>query len=229
MARDAQPRQVGRPARISRDNIIDTVLEIGIDRATIAAVAERLTVDPSTLYGHIKNRDDMLGEAADRAIRQARWPQEAMTDWRTFLEAIADRLWELYCNNSGLAQHLRSMPIAPPALLSRSAQIVTTLVELFDIPLGEAALAVDSIGDSVIDSFIFVSQLDSKTNPDGPTMRAGALASLHEAMEAGVDEQLADYITVLEEALGQDGVPGDYWKDKIALILDGLTYRLEKL
>ncbi len=218
-------RPVGRPPRISRGRVVDAVLEMGIDRATIAGVAERLGVDPSTLYGHVDSRDHMLAVAADAAVARARWPSEAEGDWRAFLTAIADSLWRLYRDHPGLAVHLRGMQSIPPALMARSAQVVATLRERFGLDVFQAALVTDTVGDTVIDSFLTIARLEGPSTSDPHrTQRDRAL----DALDPDGAPAPQDYVTVLHEALGSPGGAEDWWREKVQLVLDGLAFRLER-
>jgi AcrR family transcriptional regulator len=68
-AADGQRRR-GRPPRISRDDIVDAACELGIENLTMAAVAERLGVTHQSLYGWVRDRDELIDLVSDRLIRQ---------------------------------------------------------------------------------------------------------------------------------------------------------------
>ncbi len=78
---------MGRPPKISREQILDTVLAIGFDEATASEVARRLNVDQSALYRHVRNRESMLREASERAFERYVQP-EATDDWRDYLNGF---------------------------------------------------------------------------------------------------------------------------------------------
>ena len=65
--------KAGRPARISRNAIAEAALDIGLGNATMVAIAERLGVDHSSLYRHVKGRDDILSAAIDAAVGRVDW------------------------------------------------------------------------------------------------------------------------------------------------------------
>ena len=66
--KSAKQSTAGRPARISRDDVAEAALAIGLDKVTLAAIGKRLGVDHSSLYRHVSGRDDILLAAADRVI-----------------------------------------------------------------------------------------------------------------------------------------------------------------
>jgi AcrR family transcriptional regulator len=87
-------RQRGRPALISRDQIVDAALEIGLDRITMASVADRLGVTTPALYTHVSGRDELASLVVARLLEQFEAALDAGTDWRTFLRSYAGTLRE---------------------------------------------------------------------------------------------------------------------------------------
>ncbi len=200
---------MGRPPRISRAAVVDAVLEIGLDRATIAEVAARLGVDPSTLYGHVRGRDDMLAAAADTALARAPWPPADDGDWRSYLTSLADGLWELYSRTPGLALHLRATTSVVPTLVARSTEVVTTLCERFGFVLFDAALLTDAVGDTVIDSYLTVAAFDGASEvAPGQRARDATAGALGGAAPGGADVAGAPGGAGMAGAPGGAGVPG---------------------
>ncbi|WP_051798478.1 TetR/AcrR family transcriptional regulator [Catenuloplanes japonicus] len=210
---------VGRPARISRADIVDAVLELGFDAATASAVARRLRVDTSTLYGHVKNTADMLDAAAEAAVAGAPWPAPT-GPWRDYLIACAEAMWAMFEATPGLAHRLRTMVSVPPSLARLSAEVTTHLLAELHCDVRFAVLIIDTIGDMTIDSHLTVEALDAPVPgvPGAPTGREQALR------HAGS----GPYAEVLRDAMGEPGAPGTWWRDKLDLVLDGIAYRLER-
>jgi|SRR5579863_4267469 len=63
-----QSRRIGRPPRISGDDIVRAVLDIGLDRATITNVAQALKVSATGLRHHVKTREDLLELALHHSV-----------------------------------------------------------------------------------------------------------------------------------------------------------------
>lgn len=221
------PRRVGRPALISRDAIVDAVLEIGLDKTTTSAVAARLGVDQSTLYGHIANREDMLDAAADAAIGRSAWPEPATVSWREYLLACADALWELFRDTPGLAAHLRAMTSVPAALTLRATATIRQLLDFgFDLPL--AALAVDTVGDIIADSYLIGETLHNA--PGAAVETSGSRAQLEASIDAAAElagEIGAGYAAIIRDAIGSPDNPSTWWREKVLLVLDGVGARLD--
>jgi len=65
----------GRPAKLSRDGICQAALELlaDTDAATFSmrALGDYLGVDPTAVYRHFSDKDDLLREVGDRALTPA--------------------------------------------------------------------------------------------------------------------------------------------------------------
>ena len=75
----AQPtgRRAGRPRRLTLDQILDAGLAIGLDNnLTMAAVAERLGVSATVLYGYVSGREELIRFASARAAMDHDFPND---------------------------------------------------------------------------------------------------------------------------------------------------------
>jgi len=88
-------RSVGRPARVDLKSIIDAALQIGLDRVTMKAVAERLDVGIATLYQHVRNRDDLIRMGALRLSLTRRTPEDSNQHWAELATQYAKSLFEV--------------------------------------------------------------------------------------------------------------------------------------
>jgi len=96
MPRSAAPRRLGRPARLSRESILDACVAL-LDRSpreplTVARIAAEVNAVPAALYRHFGSVDDLLDGVLGRVLggvglevrRRARWPAQ-IRDWMTAL------------------------------------------------------------------------------------------------------------------------------------------------
>ena len=121
----AAPRRVGRPPRISREQIAEAAVEIGLGELTLRAVAERLGVSIPALYHHVESKDDLVRLAADHAARRAVLPDDRGQHWA---------LWLLEW-----ARYNRDVFFADPALLGeylRGGISLAAIAEREDVILG---------------------------------------------------------------------------------------------
>lgn len=108
-------RGPGRPARISRQQIIEAAVslsrDVGLDELRMSAVAARLGVRPSALNYYITDRDELVELAA---AAQLDWPPleewlpEHVPDWREWARAIAHHARASFLAKPDLAVHIRS-------------------------------------------------------------------------------------------------------------------------
>ncbi|WP_449408987.1 TetR/AcrR family transcriptional regulator [Microbacterium maritypicum] len=221
------PPRRGRPPLTSRAAILDAVLEIGLDRATTSAVAERLGVDQSTLYRHISSREEMLDAAVGVAAARAVWPDPG-EDWAQYLRDCAQAMWTMFVSTPGLAQRVRGMTSMPEAFVFQAYRIVEHLTVALGFSFREAALIVDTIGDMTADSYLTIELLDREVDGER-TFRELAIETMEDAGDAVPDEGMAqEYLEVMRDAMGEQGNPSSWWRDKVELVIDGVRLRLER-
>lgn len=101
-APDGRPRRRGRPALsgarpLSRERIIDAALAMTSRTErhplTFRALGERLGVDPSALYRHIRSKDELLLAVADAINGRAVSGFARTGVWRADLEDLLRRLF----------------------------------------------------------------------------------------------------------------------------------------
>lgn len=97
---DASQRpKVGRPARLDRAMIARAAHEIGLDRVTMKAVADRLGASVPGLYHYVEGRDDLMRLAAEYAASQMEIPVDRGQHWTEWLLE-----WARYSHDAFLAQ-----------------------------------------------------------------------------------------------------------------------------
>jgi AcrR family transcriptional regulator len=101
-------RPPGRPAQISRDQIVEAASRAeNLDTLTMRELAGRLNVSHGALYRWVKNRDelfDLISEVLIDRILPAE--QEADPGWRPRLARIAWIMHDQYLALPGYATHL---------------------------------------------------------------------------------------------------------------------------
>ncbi len=75
----------GRPRRISKQQIVEAALEIGLDSFSIQGIADRLGVTAPALYGHVRGRDEIVELVAADLIGRLEVAIDADADWRDWL------------------------------------------------------------------------------------------------------------------------------------------------
>ena len=105
-ADSAQARRPGRPARISREAIVRTALEIlahtPVEVFTLKMLSDRLGTATTAIYKYFDGREAVLTAVADEVCRRFRQPKPAVR-WQQTLLAW---LW-------ALSRHAQRYPVMP--------------------------------------------------------------------------------------------------------------------
>lgn len=95
-----RPRR-DRGTPLSSELIIDRALELtereGAQALTMRRLGEELGVDPTAVYRHFRDKDDLVLACMDRIIDNAYTalePRLDRTDWRGVLRAVAEHSWQ---------------------------------------------------------------------------------------------------------------------------------------
>ena len=80
-----QGARVGRPPTISTAQIAEAALDVGLERATVRNVAERLGMSVPGLYHHVRTREELLAMAAAHTLGALELPEDRGQEWEEWL------------------------------------------------------------------------------------------------------------------------------------------------
>jgi TetR/AcrR family tetracycline transcriptional repressor len=116
---------------VTRDQIIGAaVLAVKTghyEKMTIRSLAADLGVAPMTLYGHIKDRDDLLDEVTDRLLAECWRPRKDFVTWQEWIMEVARRFRRLLVNRPAVLHVFLSHPVASPAAVERMDAMLEVL------------------------------------------------------------------------------------------------------
>ena len=82
----------GRPATITRDDVVDAALllarRVGLDRFTMTQLAEELGVAPMTAYYHVSNRSELTQLVVDELLNRVEIPGLDEGPWDVRLKTL---------------------------------------------------------------------------------------------------------------------------------------------
>lgn len=142
----AGPKLGRKPAFTARDAVAAALAE-GIDRFTLAAVAQRLGVVTAAIYRLFPSRDDLVIACLDTVGATIATP-ELGQHWRETLRLWADECWRLCEQYPGLSRLVFAFPAAP----TRIADIVELYADNLAVhgkTRRQAMFALDFLGDTV--------------------------------------------------------------------------------
>jgi len=134
---DATSRQDGEAAgrapwgSISREDIVAAATGIvtagGHEEMSIRSLAASLGVAPMSLYRHIRDKDDLLGEVADRLLAGAWRPAAAEDDWQAWIIEAASRLRDFLVSQPAALHVYLGHPVVSPAAIDRMNAMMSVL------------------------------------------------------------------------------------------------------
>ena len=215
-------RKRGRPSRITRESIARAALEIGVNKATIPLIALHLGIDHSSLYHHVKGRDEIISIAAEMAIKELNWRAPDAVTWREELIVLTDSIWALYDQNPGLAEAINHAEVTPKNGVLSFAESVSRL-QSKGFPLDEAVVAVDILVDMVKECFLGWWSI-VKDETDG-RLRRDRMIEIWESEAQNTPEKAAQINAMVD--IMKTG-PRKWWEAKRDIVLDGIAITRER-
>ncbi len=175
----AAPRPPGRPARTSLDALVAAALELGLDAFTLVAVAERVGVAESTVYGYVPTREALWSLAAARAFEEL--DVEADADgWGSYVDLVAERTVALARRHRGLREYLYAGPYEPATLATFEALITRVRQWLPDV---DEHLAFVLVSRPVVTSLAYIG--DPVLEPLAPWLRRALIRGMADLLATG--------------------------------------------
>jgi len=81
--------RIGRPPRVTTDQIAEAALEIGLDQATVRSVAEHLGMSVPGLRYYVRTREELLAMAAAHGLGELPLPPDDGQPWAEWLVAYS--------------------------------------------------------------------------------------------------------------------------------------------
>ncbi|GAA5149104.1 TetR family transcriptional regulator ActII [Pseudonocardia eucalypti] len=146
-------RQRATAERLTTDALVDAVAALiesgGVEALTMRRLAQECGVGVTTLYGHVRTKDELLGLFADRLLGRIRPPEESLP-WDEQVGAIFRAVYEILVDHPELAQIVGRQPVPGSAALRLFQQVLRALVGIGltdrQIRTGYAVLAAYTTG-----------------------------------------------------------------------------------
>jgi TetR/AcrR family transcriptional regulator, tetracycline repressor protein len=201
--------------RIDRTQIVEAALELldleGLAGVTTRKVAERLGVKSSSLYWHMRDREELLDLLGDRIVADARWPDPTL-GWRGQVEALmSEYLRCLLAHRDAARVSAGRAPTGPHRL--RGAETMLTALVAAGLSDQEAIDATLVLSTYVVG---FALERDAALGAREPERRERA---------AGIPSHEYPTLTRLADLVRTPG-PSDRFPHGLALVLDGIAARI---
>jgi AcrR family transcriptional regulator len=140
-ASEGSSRPRGRPRKVTTEEIVAAALAIGLDRATIRNVAERLGLTVPGLSYHVRTRDELLQMVSDRTLRVLHLQEDDRRSFPEVLLGYAEGLYELFSQQPVLIAH----SVTGHAHMKHAGDYLSRLVERAVRDGYDAAIALENI------------------------------------------------------------------------------------
>lgn len=148
----AAPRERGRPARVSRAQILEAALtlvdEQGLEALTMRRLGAALGVDPMTIYHHVPDKAALFDGLVERVFTEIQLPPPAGA-WEDDLRAIAQAARTAFLAHPQLVPLIGTRPPVTEAAFALVEAVTAILLEA-GFEAQRAADAFDCLGRLVI-------------------------------------------------------------------------------
>jgi AcrR family transcriptional regulator len=105
---------MGRPAALSKERIVSAAVVLaarsGVDQLTVRALGEELGCDPTALYRHFRNVEELHREVGDHFLADVDVAPRPREGWRTAVRRLCRELRQAQLRQPRLAVLVRSAP-----------------------------------------------------------------------------------------------------------------------
>lgn len=122
---------------------LDVLDELGLEGLSMRVLADRLGVRAASLYGHLRNKEDLLSRVAD-AMCLASLTGATDLPWQEELRSIAERLRSQLRSHPGAAAVVATQPVTRQ-VAERFAPLADRLATEMECSVTDASLAIQSI------------------------------------------------------------------------------------
>ncbi len=217
MASDIDASAQQRPP-LSRERVLHEAValadENGIGTLTMRRLADRLRVEPMSLYHHVANKDAILDDMVDVVFREIQLPPTG-AEWKRAMRDRAASAREALRRHPWAISLMQSRPTPGPATLRHHDAVIGCLRDAgFTIELAAHAI-------SAIDGYLYGFTMQELNLPFSPPEETAAMAvTFLDQFPAEEYPPLAELTTKHVLVPGYDY--GDEFEFGLDLILDGL-------
>lgn len=204
-----QQRRVGRPRRVTRAMIADAAYEIGLPELTMRAVAERLGVSSTSLYYHVRDRDDLTRLVAEYSASKLVTPKDRGQHWTRWLLEWAEYTRAAFVGQPGLLEQFLNGTIELERMLP-NIDLVIAVLEREGFDPDDSMRAFTLVSDVAVGSAV------SELRRGGPPIR--------ESIEKATSSRTGRFEHLEKVSVGRHDTQVSF-RDQIRTVLMGIASR----
>jgi AcrR family transcriptional regulator len=140
---------------LTTEQVLRVALEIGLEGLTMSAVAERLGVRITVLYGYVAGKDELVRLAASYASERHDYPQDSGQHWALYVAQYAATLFTLFTGSGQLIAQFLEGGLGPEVEIDRAEVWLEALAKR-GFTVEEALLLQRQMGEIVIGGAVTV-------------------------------------------------------------------------
>lgn len=151
-------RPLGRPRRLTLPQIVQVAKEIGLENLTMTAVAKRLGVNGTVLYGYIATRDDLVRLVAAQLVQEDIQATDTGQPWFAFVAEAAIALHKTLTGPGKLLAHLLTGGLGAEVEIDRTEAWLEKMTAS-GFTVSEALMVHRQMGEIVIGAAVILLQV----------------------------------------------------------------------
>ena len=221
-ARTRKPRPAPR-APLSREAIVEAALRIvdreGLEATSMRRVAEELETAPSSLYWHVRNKNELLQFVLDRVIGEIELPPPDPDHWQEQLKEMGREIRRVLTSHRDIARvTIGSIPVGTNAL--RAVEWLHALLRGAGLPDRHVALVGDLLG-LYVGAYAWEESL-GLASPTGEDLPPEQVKAMLEDYWASLPPALFPHTLALQEELFAGG-PDERFEFGMDVLVRGLA------
>jgi AcrR family transcriptional regulator len=148
----------GEPVRLSREVIVEAYLRLadaeGSDAITLRRLGTELGVDPTAVYRHFRDKDELLAVVSDRILAEATADLDDEGSWRDRMESLQLSVRKAYLSHPRTMEALQLSPSAMPSASALSERALG-LLKAAGLDDERAVLTYDTLESYTIGAALF--------------------------------------------------------------------------
>jgi AcrR family transcriptional regulator len=207
--------KVGRPPRIDRAMIARAAYEVGLDRVTMKAVADRLGVSVPGLYHHVDGRDDLMRLGAEYSAAQIEVPVDHGQHWTAWLLEWAQYSHDAFVAQPALLGQFLNGSLGVERMVTHVDAVVGVLTRQGFTP-GEAVDAYDLVSECALGAAVSEIRFGEATRSGRPV-----LAEYHRVLATEPPDAFPHLRDLVSSLSGRAGS----FVDHVVTVLVGIAVR----
>jgi len=197
----------GRPAQITKQEIIKCALEIGLAKVSMHALGKALGVSATALYRHVNSKDDLIIQCCDYVMESVAQPHGE--DWETYLYSFGNNFRTALLAIPGSVEFVRYNQQFTPSSC---------------VLVNDALRVLDQSGFDIQKGFMAFATVFTKVTDIVQHQEQALYLKQHSTTESTSDLEGAEHLPYLAQLMSQTEPVNydEYFSEGLNIVIEGL-------